>query len=524
MKKRIYLRLPPVNIVSVLFCITIMTQSSNTYAGFLSHTVLVTNGLVKTVNAQVSVTDNSASTVTFTDAPSTKPWVMSAEHTVVTMPVSDMIIPVKTNKSTIVLTHQDLGRFVLSDGVMKSVTRTPVVVTAVNSTGSYSFRPTLFVTLPGFNFHPYVTRWQHDAVIPNVQVAIDSVSSATSVRNSQYVHFEVNWDSDETIIGQLDDLAHVVNGFLQSRAYAWDVVIMGHSRGGIFAHQLAEKIRGHKNIHNMHTFLLDPTAALFLTDRYPSTNFSSARAFNSLFYDNWSFSYVDLITSSDTKIPGYTNYGLGEADYIRRYRPEKDSHADFANDWVADTNLGLERALNDIWKNKIAGSFASDGESRWEMVTIRRADIAFTGIGVNCEADNCTIDGALVLGPITSSINIMVGRDGVAIAGTFLLTAVETRIRDDQAYFAVDNGVVATAAKIDLSDSTTIRTNVLGKINTGVSIGGGEITADVSVGDTKISGDLSSDGIHFQVDNTSINIPLLPLVTLPKIHISNPFN
>ncbi|MCA9217959.1 MAG: hypothetical protein KDB27_33040 [Planctomycetales bacterium] len=53
-----------------------------------------------------------------------------------------------------------------------------------------------------------------------------------------------------------------IKSFLGNRDQKWDVVLVGHSRGGVLAANIANGLKGAKNLAKTHLIMLDPTAAI----------------------------------------------------------------------------------------------------------------------------------------------------------------------------------------------------------------------------------------------------------------------
>ncbi len=352
--------------------------------------------LTSDANGLLSVIDNSATSnlsLSTTSNTATE-WTASYEdNSILILPSNDINIPIELEKRAIVLTHRDRGRFVFSDGQMGSLTRTPLLRSSASLTSTYNYRPTLFVTLQGAAQNDGPDSWQND-----FHTRIQSMLiRPTAARHSQFVHFQVDWDSLKPMSGQVKNLTGQIRSFLSQRANKWDVVIVGFSRGGIFANTVSKKIFGHNKINNLHTFLLDPTAARPFGDLYPNNFIKPVRTnvFGSMYYDNalWidppSWVYALLVTSSsnfftvsDKPINGFTNYGRNDVFFSAT------GHFAFASEWLNSVipGVGLTQALDDIWtqKEEIVDGYLQDGiTNNLEVITIKaRAIIAEIDISI----------------------------------------------------------------------------------------------------------------------------------------------
>src|SRR3990172_1743703 len=224
-------------------------------------------------------TTTTTTSVQVTSAPAgTENWTAEYSHKIVLIPLDDdLSISVQVEKPTLTLINKDLGRFRFSENQVSAVTRT--VVAGYVQTGTHSLRPTLYVSVGGFTTNQNsVWQWQFD-----MEKQLQS-----TLADYQYKHFAVDWDADAANISQVRDLADVIKDFLNARIDAWDVVLVGHSRGGIFVHELSKYLVGQQKIKNLHTILLDPTATSALSDFYPQTKHDASPTVNygSLYYDN----------------------------------------------------------------------------------------------------------------------------------------------------------------------------------------------------------------------------------------------
>jgi hypothetical protein len=378
---------------------------------------------------------------------------------------------------------------------MRSATRTPVLV-AQNTTATYNFRPTLFISLPGADPSPDIDSWQTE-----LERQIGALASSSNPRHSQYMHFAVDWDSDEVLRRQVEDLGGLVNDFLNNRAYPWDVVIVGHSRGGIFAHELTRKIVGNNNLKNLHTFLLDPTAATVWGDLYPRYKHdkSPTHHYGSLYYDTfpWLAGTLNVFTEGDQPITGYDNYGLGSDDHVFA-----STHEMFAYDWITDTNTGFARALDNIWSVKDIGSFDRDGNSGYEVVTIREKDVYIDG-DISISGGNIAIWGNLTVGFAQASIDAIVGKDGIEVSASLLVATAQVSIREDHASVALNTGLASAAASIS-GDGANLHVDVLGASGS-VFIGSGNLGISASVGGSNgVSASISTSGTKVSIGGHTI--------------------
>jgi len=453
-------------------------------------------------NSLINLSDNRQSSVQFIDDGSTGNWSLESEHEIILIPFDGLVIPIETKKPALILTHKDRGRFVFTEGKMRSTTRTPVIK-ATSSGDPYNYRPTLFITIPGSeiddngNFNRGTQPWQNAA-----QGVIAELARSSNSRHSQYKHFAVDWDSDETNRGQVEDVSGLVKDFLKNRIDAWDVVIIGHSRGGIFAHDLTKELVGFSKVKNLHTFLLDPTAAIPIGDLYPLNlhHASVTNEFGSLFYDGNLFdfngAFPGIGTQSDLPISGYNNYNRGSTDVLF-----PSTHKTFGSDWVTGTNVGMSRALDDIWARKDIGSFLPDGDSGYESVRVS-ADEIIIDASIEIADGNLTIDGILKLGDAQASINALIGADGVDIAATVLVASAQLVIRDN--HIAVASNTIIASYRSDISLSGIDAQADILLAEGSVSISSGGVNVSASFPGSSIS--VGSGGVSFNIGGVKFGV------------------
>ena len=404
-------------------------------------------------------------------------WSMDYSHNIIIIPMADLNIPIEIGKPTVTLKHKEKGQFTFSEGKVRSVTKTPIVTYAHKAGTEFTFRPTLYISLPGFDFESDIEPWQ----------TYLSGILKDDVYSNQYRHFLVRWDSAYSLGTQVDDLASVVGDFLNNKTDEWDVVIIGFSRGGIFAHELSKQIIGHNKINNLHTFLLDPTASRSHGDRYPTEKPVSATTthFGSLYFDNNEFTddlNMSLGTVSDGKITGYDNYERN--DHVL-----DSTHADFTSDWF---NTRFAGALVDIRSKKISGLFISDDDSGMDFVRIKaNKNIDIDGT-LDITDGNINLYGSLSAGGLSLvNIEAVVGADGVNLAGGIVIATGQLIINGDRREVSQSNLLSSYAASVS-SDGLSVSVSDL-FLGVDASINSDEITVNLSLGGIEIGGSADTD-------------------------------
>ncbi|WP_054114250.1 hypothetical protein [Marinagarivorans algicola] len=324
-------------------------------------------------------------------------------------------------------------------------------------------RPTLFITLHGasvvdvFKDGAATDQYQHDI--------------ATSIRKRglqhNYAVWTVKWDSLLNNTRQVKKLKERVNGFLSEQKHAWDVVVVGFSRGGIFAHELSDDIEHNSKINKLYTILLDPTASKTIGDRYPAGASNSVKRKNYLYYDSetW-FKYDSASTVSDKPIDGYARPILVAGP-----------HEDIPSYFVDGHWDGL---LNEIINNKGAGDFNEPAYISEDIVRInistdylphfviddgvyaelKLGPVMYTA---SLQGDDGNVHASINQGPIGGAY-AMVGEEGLAGSANFLgSSAGFTTVGVDGIQI---NASQFNAFKFDLELSThdaVVRVEILGK-------------------------------------------------------------
>lgn len=420
-------------------------------------------------------------------------WGVEYEHEIIIIPSDGINIPIEIKKPTVVLTNDERGRFVFSDGKMRATTRTPLIVYNYTEGVVYNKRPTLYISIGGYRGLENNSSLDDGYGINNWQTEMESIL-ATTLDDSQYKHFMVDWDSAKSNRLQVEDLGHVVNSFLNSRTYAWDVVIVGHSRGGVFGHDLTRQIVGNRKINNLHTFLLDPTAATFMSDIYPSYKHtdSPTNHYASLYYDDAPF--IDeygfaLGTTSDRPIDGYTNYGRGTTIF-------NSNHVDFAIDWIGATVGGFFEALSEINSRKFPGTFNLDGEtSGSEVVRIGISSDIYVAGDIDIGDGDIRIWAEIAAGPIRANLDAALGENGLELYGAITVASAHLIIREDELAVSVSTPLASYAHSIS-GDGVSVNVSSIslaGLVPFGIGAGVDEdrISITISIGSESI--DIGTD-------------------------------
>ncbi len=393
------------------------------------------------------------------------------------------------------LSSPTLGVVRINNGQVSSATRTPLDVLTTPSP-TRAIRPTLFISIPGANFSaPYhgTTPWQTQL----------SSKLSTLINTSQYKHFMVDWESLKPMQGQVNDVSDAVKEFLRTKQYAWDVVIVGHSRGGVFAHELAKRLAGYSKISKLHSLLLDPTAATSFGDVYPTQ--AASGSFGYLKYDGLPFSaYGTFTTFSDQLILGYTNYGLNNFQALLTSSGDPQvSHENYPYDWLQRTDVqGFGTALTNVLatKDNGSGSFVVDGDSGNDVVVATSQATIGVDLDAQCVGPACTFQGTLTVGPLgTVTLSGMVATQGVDAAVSTAFASASAVLRRDQ--------IMLMSTDLFSFSSQSQRINLSG-ITVNNTILNGYVT---------ISNQLSLTQVNVSVKIGNINVPVVSHTPLDVI-------
>ena len=281
----------------------------------------------------------------------------------------------------------------------------------------------------------------------------------------------------------------MVKDFLNTRIDKWDVVIIGHSRGGIFANDLSAKLVGYGKIANLHTVLLDPTATSVLADFYPMRlpTQSPTNHYGSLYYNNTGFlddssmtkffpNGAGFTTIGDINIPGYDNYG--NADFYFN-----SNHADFPYNWLPAKLQGLISNIKSR-KDYSPNGFVDDGGSGMEVVRITRRKGFITNLVIELQGDNVHISGTISLSDIPGAqvtMDITVGKDGLAIGASVGMLTTQTIINGDRIVIANNLAIAQTYTSISSNGIQVRGSTLFAQVGAGVTSGGININIDLGL-------------------------------------------
>lgn len=400
---------------------------------------------------------------------------------------SDINTPILTKHAELSSNHPLHGSVTISNGEMSSAVFVPAASAKPRSAETneeirtFSVRPTLFVSIPGWHgsIKPGVSviePWQRD----ELRTKISEMTQLGNNHFSEIKYMVVKWQSARSNKRQVKEAGKAIRSWLRKRTLEWDVVLIGHSRGGIFAHDLSEELKSGANINTLHTILLDPTAAIGWADSYPSKlqTSSSHQSYGSLYYDD--DGYIDddenhvssgISTKGDMKISGYNNYGRNDHKYDF-------DHSNYASKWVKAelaTGWGFDKFLDDLWAYKGNGTFAADGDvDNYTILDVGIDEEIYLDIETGKEDGNYYLIGELGIGPVTSNVNLLVGDNGLATSYNVGsgIAFVSSAIVVNKTRADVEIGNTAYSMSNSLSEDEGLKSthNFLGKAEIDVAI------------------------------------------------------
>ncbi len=450
-----------------LICVILISSIASFSHGFWSSSVFNhISEQIKLAAAAELAAEAEAATAGLSEAGN---WDVSLrEGKFVLIDAGGILVPVQYESSEVILSSQQAFlRF--SDGAMSGVVSTPVSRQVIPAGTGYAMRPTLVVSIhgfEGFDNSGHVggkTGWQNNIT--------------TELRNymgdSQFKHFLVDWHSDKSNRRQSSDVADHVKNFLDNRLYEWDVVLVGHSRGGIFAHELSKKLLGQTNINSLHTVLLDPTASTSMGDIYPHSLYKSSKTPHkgSFYLDGECF--IDALnlcgpTDSDYEISGYDSY------------PFAAPHAGYASAWIESAEgfnavMGNLVASKEVFSEDTFGhDFTDSGLMNLDAATTEVEAIDDLDSVITVHIDDIYVDGEFDvgsdyvsmwaeanIGPVLAGANVYLGKNGVEAAANVAFLSASAAIREDYVGISSDTGVASISTSLS-EDGAVINYRYLG--------------------------------------------------------------
>ncbi len=408
-------------------------------------------------------------------------WLIDYQHEIVLISNDGLNIPVETKEPTLELTHNNLGVFSFSNGMMRSVTGVPVagVATIDPATNApvqvFDNRPTLFISIGGakglandvggIRLGEGLASWQRTEATDDIDFGQRIIEGVDE--DHQYAYMFVDWYSSRQSRPQVNDLARYVKQFLSNRKNIWDVAIVGHSRGGVLAHELSKKIVANDKINNLHTLLLDPTAAPLWGDAFPAykatSNKTSHYAVNISDDQNFIDSLgVGLTTVSDGNISGFQNTIM-----------ENTTHRKIPTDWLKN---GVQAWMQNIiaLKAGAGGTFPLEQDivdGNIIEVTIKiDHDINLDG-DITINEDEIEILGVVEVGPLSASQYISINGNGAVVTANVLIASAAASLNEDSAKIHASTGSEGYGVSLQNKTLTVENTIFYGIAGSSFSVG-----------------------------------------------------
>ena len=290
---------------------------------------------------------------------------------------------------------------------------------------------------------------------------------------------------------------------MNQRSQKWDIVLIGHSRGGIFAHELSRKITGSTRIRKLYTILLDPTASVTLADYYPSQKASVSHFdHNALnLYDNrpffdFSLNQIFLNTISDQNIPGYTNEVLFHESHW-----DNASHSWFADDYI-EHRFSIELAAITNGKGA-AGTYSSEGVGGFEVIKISAPkDFIWASGSVEIVNGNLRARGEVTVGGIAANGYLEAGTEGIAVGVSVVVLAANAALSDDGVAVQAAVAAVGSIAAAVGRDGASVFVETSIGVNAGAQIGNGKVEVSAAAGNSEVT--IGSSGSKVKLGGTTI--------------------
>jgi hypothetical protein len=412
-------------------------------------------------------------------------WEIDYRHDIVPIMYDGLTIPIETTAPTLELVHKSLGFFSFVGGKMNSVSSIPSAgLEFTDASGSpittFQHRPTLFISIGGAKLGNPLKN-PNGKGVANWQKRMNGTDLTSQIHDlvnedHQVAYMYVDWYSMRKNRSQVKALAKHVKNFLKNRTNQWDVALVGHSRGGVFAHELSKELVSSERIVNLHTFLIDPTAATTWGDVYPQYKPSSnktkhiARSIidGNPFIDRYG---IGLTTFSDQPITGYTNATIPGT-----------SHSEIPGVWLKGPEI--KTWMQGIINRKTTGSFQREediAQLNVFEVTIKIDQAIVLDGGITIDQDHIEVWGALEVGPLSSSGYFYLDGNGAVVSTNILINSASLSINEDSIKMNQSNGSESYGASLENQTVTASTTGFYGSAGTTVSVGQDGVNVSIRI-------------------------------------------
>ena len=322
-----------------------------------------------------------------------------------------------------------------------------------NSQNMYEKSPTLVVIthgadlMSGHDNGRGLQDWQK-SLGGNTARELNIAGSQVHVMLIDWAGNATNKSNDELLIGNgkvsgSKDVANHINEFLskyRANGVQMDVMLIGHSRGAIFNFEAA-KLLDNAKIGTLQMIMLDPTAAVFLDDTYPTLALKNVD--QTVVYDDGEFfagyekaGFAGGLTVDGRQISGaeyrLVNVGTGFTSHMNTvtyYATGNHSQINFKNDisWL----VNRKTSTIDMYSENTSGTEVHSAEGSTLGQSLFNVSFDGRNIGVTT---NLGIPGT----PVTIGGNVSVGLDGVAVGVWTLGVGANASIGQDKVNVGVN--------------------------------------------------------------------------------------
>ncbi len=388
-------------------------------------------------------------------------------------------------QSVLAVENKNLGTVYYLDGTHANYFETlgyPLTSSAPATT--YSRRPTLIMSIQGTAFcggssRDGLCKDEYDfwggkpgkAVFDWQNWVLDTASSVAGGRGEVY-HVILIWNTNASNADQVKQTADQVTKLLDGKG-DWDIILMGHSRGGVFAHELAGRLTGQPSAHQVYTILLDTTAALPWNDTYPRREPPNVTGYQ---YDDGK-KFVPLGLTNGATVDGrrtlgyrYTQLRNLTDNRCKQLFSDSCSHEYFPEEYIRQGYFRSD--LKEIFARNHPGRnypewFAKlepeEKESYWEVHAPFVHGIA--DVDASCNSLECFLHvNVLGLGS-----DIRVERSGFSVGQSLVVATASLAVSAHGIKAKGDSLLVDVGVSIDAKDPLRVETGVATAIDVDIS-------------------------------------------------------
>ena len=354
----------------------------------------------------------------------------------------------------------------------------PIVAAKVKNQAviTHELRPTLLVTTQGANFNLQGNEAGHFTFLWQTNLR-ENLTRDLQAAGSEVFTMEVQWNSMATNKNAVKDVAAKIREFLGNRQTQWDVVLVGHSRGGVFSHDLTRALGEPANMNRLQLVMLDPTAAISMGDTYPHAIGSNVD--DAVVYDDGFQLFPGGLVRDSTRVAGadYERVKLSGLGYN-----DPGSHEALANWYAKD---GYKNDLQWLLGSKEAdrGQFVDEfnvNAENSQLITAASPDNHENIVSVGFDQNNNGNAQANVNVIGFGGASVSVGKDGVQVAaGATMVGSVGISVSEQGvgvSYAGGGIGPINVGGGVFIGEGKAQLDLDLGPIHIGLGSGGGGIS------------------------------------------------